>query len=64
VQLRALEQGVTGFRDVNTVFLGWVSLALALVGVAVYRQRVRVWTWTAVVFGLFTLGPFLQINGR
>lgn len=64
VQLRALEQGVTGFRDVNTVFLGWVSLALALLGAAVYRRRVRIWTWTALVFGMFTLGPFLQINGR
>ena len=56
--------GVTGFRDVNTVFLGWVSLALAVVGIAVYRSKVRIWTWTVIVFGIFTLGPFLQINGR
>ena len=64
VQLRALELGVTGLRDVNTVFLGWVTLALAVLAVAVYRRRVRVWTWTAVTFGLFTLGPFLQIDGE
>ena len=64
VQLRALDLGVTGFRDVNTVFLGWVSLALAIMGAVIYRSRVRIWIWTAVIFGIFTLGPFLQINGR
>ncbi len=65
VQLRALEgSGVTGFRDINTVFVGWVSGALALLGLFVYRSRVRIWAWTALTFGLFTLGPFLQINGQ
>ncbi|MFN2202890.1 MAG: hypothetical protein ACK2UO_16950, partial [Caldilineaceae bacterium] len=64
VQLRALEMGVTGFRDINTVFLGWMSLVLAILGAVTYRSRVRIWIWTVVVFGLFTLGPFLQINGR
>lgn len=65
VQLRALDgSGVGGFRDINTVFIGWVSGALALLGLVVYRRRLRVWWWTAVTFGLFTLGPFLQINGQ
>ncbi len=65
VQLRALEgSGVGGFRDINTVFIGWASGSLALLGLLVYRGRVRVWAWTALTFGLFTLGPFLQINGR
>ncbi len=65
VQLRALEGGgVDGFRDINTVFIGWVSGGLALLGLIVYRKRVRVWAWTALTFGLFTLGPFLQINGQ
>lgn len=64
VQLRALMENGSGFRDVNTVFLGWVSLALALVGAVCYGRQVAVWTWTTVVFGLFTLGPFLQIDGR
>ncbi len=65
VQLRALEgSGVGGFRDINTVFIGWASGALALLGLFVYRSRVRLWAWTALTFGLFTLGPFLQINGQ
>ncbi len=64
VQLRALEGGVTGFRDINTVFIGWATGLLALVGFLAFRRQVRIWAWTALVFGLFTLGPFLQINGR
>ncbi len=64
VQLKALSDAVPGFRDVNTVFLGWASLALALLGWLTHRRRVRIWSWTALVFGLFTLGPFLQIDGR
>ena len=65
VQLRALEgSGVSGFQDINTVFVGWVSGALALLGLIVYGKRVRLWAWTALTFGIFTLGPFLQINGQ
>lgn len=64
VQLRALEPGIGGFRDINTVFVGWLSLILAVVGVLIFRRQVRLWVWTAIVFGLFALGPFLQINGR
>ncbi|MCA9968158.1 MAG: hypothetical protein KC423_28125, partial [Anaerolineales bacterium] len=40
------------------------TLALAVIGALTYRRRVRLWIWTAVIFGLFTLGPFLQINGE
>jgi len=64
VQERALSEAVGGFRDLNTVFLGWVSLTLAVIGWLCYRRQLRVWLWTALIFGLFTLGPFLQINGR
>lgn len=64
VQLKALSDEAPGFRDVNTVFLGWASAALALVGFLRYRRQVTAWAWTVLVFGLFTLGPFLQINGR
>ncbi|MFN8487066.1 MAG: interleukin-like EMT inducer domain-containing protein [Caldilineaceae bacterium] len=64
VQLRALQPDGVGFQDVNTVFLGWVSLGLALIGAFVYRRKVQIWVWTCLVFGIFTLGPFLQINGR
>jgi len=64
IQERALSESVGGFRDLNTVFLGWVSLMLAILGWLRYRRQVRVWLWTSLIFGIFTLGPFLQINGR
>jgi len=64
VQERAISEAVGGFRDLNTVFLGWVSLGLALLGAIRYRKQVRIWLWTSLIFGIFTLGPFLQINGR
>ncbi|MGL4649126.1 MAG: hypothetical protein ACRC1H_06945, partial [Caldilineaceae bacterium] len=64
VQLRALEGGVRGFRDLNTVFLGWATATLAAVGAFAWGRRTRIWWVTAIVFGLFTLGPFLQINGE
>ena len=64
VQERALSEAVGGFRDLNTVFLGWVTLGLAILGATAYRKQVRIWLWTSLIFGIFTLGPFLQINGR
>ena len=64
VQQRAANPELPGFRDVNTVFLGWVTLALALIGAFAYRRKVAVWIWTSVIFGVLTLGPLLQINGR
>ena len=68
IKLRALipdgAEMAVGLRDINTVFLGWCSLTMALVGAVAYGRRLRIWLWTALIFGLFTLGPFLQINGQ
>ena len=62
--LRAVEKGEGRFGDINTVFLGWVTLALALAGALLARRRLAAWIWSALIFGLFALGPLLQINGR
>ncbi len=62
--LRRVEEGKGRFGDINTVFLGWVTLALAVVGVGAGRRRPALWTWTALAFGVLALGPLLQINGR
>lgn len=62
--LRAVEEGTARFSDVNTVFVGWLTLALALVGAIAAGRRGRAWRWTALLFGLLCLGPLLQINGR
>jgi len=62
--LRAVEEGTARFSDVNTVFVGWLTLALALVGAIAAGRRGRAWRWTVSLFGLLCLGPLLQINGR
>ena len=62
--LRAVEEGKSRFSDINTVFLGYVTLALAVLGAWVGRKRLRPWIWSALVFGVLALGPLLQINGR
>jgi hypothetical protein len=59
--LNMTRQGTARFSDINTVFLGWATLALAVVGAIRYRRRVAVWITCAVVFMLFALGPVLQI---
>jgi len=62
--LRAVEEGKGRFGDINTVFLGYVTLALALIGVWRGRRQVAAWGWSALVFGVLCLGPLLQVNGR
>ncbi len=63
-RLRAVQEGTAPFRDVNTVFLGYVTLGLALIGAGVLWRRNRGWIAAAVWAALFTLGPLLQIHGR
>jgi hypothetical protein len=62
--LRAVEEGKGRFGDINTVFLGYTTLALALLGAWRGRRKLKAWTWSALVFGILCLGPLLQINGR
>ncbi len=62
--LRQVREGTSRFSDVNTVFLGWAALALALAGSVVYRKRLAAWITGALAFALLCLGPLLQVNGR
>lgn len=62
--LRAVQEGTGPFSDVNTVFLGYATLALALVGAGAAWRRARGWVIAAIISALFTLGPLLQIRGR
>jgi hypothetical protein len=62
--LQQVREGTSRFRDLNTVFLGWVGLALAIAGAVRYRRRLAAWITSLIVFVLFSLGPLLQINGR
>jgi hypothetical protein len=62
--LRAVQEGTSRFADVNTVFLGWSALALALLGAIAYRRRLAAWITAALTFAILCLGPLLQVNGR
>ena len=62
--LRAVETGESPFADINTVFVGWATLALALLGAVVGGRRSRAWAAIALIAGLLALGPLLQINGQ
>ena len=66
-ELRAVEEGKGRFSDINTVFLGYMTLALALLGAMSARwsrRDVGLWLWSALVFGVLALGPLLQIGGH
>jgi hypothetical protein len=63
-RLRQVQEGTAPFSDVNTVFLGYGLLVLALIGALTAYRRAKMWLAGAVVFAVFTLGPLLQIRGR
>ncbi len=62
--LRAVQEGTAPFRDVNTVFLGYATAALALIGAVILWRRQRGWVAAAGLAAVFTLGPLLQVRGR
>ncbi len=48
------------------VYLGWVALGLATLGVVLRRRRreLGLWGWIFLAFLLFSLGPYLHVNGE
>ncbi len=48
------------------VYLGWVALGLALVGVVLRRRRreLGLWGWIFAIFLVFSMGPYLHFNGE
>ncbi|MBL7066203.1 MAG: hypothetical protein ISS49_18660 [Anaerolineae bacterium] len=45
------------------VFLGYTTLALALLGVIKYRRRARFWALSTLVFFSMSLGAYIRFNG-
>ena len=56
-ELLAVIQGKGRFVDVNTVFLGYATVVLAVLGWFVNRRRAAVWAIGALVFAVLALGP-------
>lgn len=63
-ELDLVRQGTSRFVDANTVFLGYITLALALIGCVRYWKTLKVWAVSAIVFAVLSLGPILHINGQ
>lgn len=63
-ELDAVRQGVSQFADVNTGFLGYTTLALAILGSWVFRKKLSVWAVSAISFAILSLGPLLHISGQ
>jgi hypothetical protein len=47
-------------------YLGWIALILASISIALQRRRrdLTLWISIFIVFFLFSLGPFLHVNGE
>jgi hypothetical protein len=55
----------TGNIFEQTVYIGYVVLALALIAVVkAHQEETRFWTLCAIIFFVLALGPFLHINGK
>jgi hypothetical protein len=63
-ELRAVVEGTAQFSDVNTVFVGCVTLLLAVFALLKYRRALKVWGAAALTSAILSLGPLLQINGQ
>jgi hypothetical protein len=63
-ELRAVVEGTARFSDVNTVFVGYVTLVLAIFALLKYRRALKVWGVAALISAILSMGPLLQINGQ
>jgi hypothetical protein len=63
-ELRAVVEGTARFSDVNTVFIGYVTLVLAIFALLRYRRTLKVWGVAALISAILSMGPLLQINGQ
>ncbi|MGH9035366.1 MAG: hypothetical protein ACRD0O_06340 [Acidimicrobiia bacterium] len=50
-------------RGESMVFPTWTLLAVGLAGMIAGGRRSRIWTLLTFVFGILSLGPFLEVNG-
>jgi len=63
-ELRAVVEGTARFSDVNTVFVGYVTLLLAIFALFKYRRTLKAWAVAALTSAILSMGPLLQINGQ
>jgi len=54
---------VQPYQYTHLIYLGWLPLALALIGGRARRAEGRVWVLIALVAGILALGPLLKAGG-
>jgi hypothetical protein len=63
-ELIAVREGTARFVDVNTVFVGWIVVALAVLASVKCWARLKAWVLGAVASAVLAMGPLLHINGQ
>lgn len=63
-ELDAVRQQISRFSDINTYFVGYATVILALFGFGVFARRNRMWLGIALGFAILAMGPLLHINGK
>ncbi|CAG0956592.1 hypothetical protein ANRL3_00592 [Anaerolineae bacterium] len=63
-ELDQVRQGTARFVDVNTVFVGYATLALALLAAVRFWRTLKMWAISALAFAILSLGPLLHIGGK
>ncbi len=63
-ELDRVRQGNARFADVNTVFLGYLTLALAAFAAFRFWKTLKTWAISAISFAVLSLGPLLHIGGQ
>src|SRR5690606_6123707 len=59
-----LYTGFAGNDTEQTVYIGYVVLALAVIAIVkVPKAKTRLWMLSAIIFFLLSLGPFLHLYG-
>jgi hypothetical protein len=61
--LAGLAERVTLSEDESIAYLGWLPIALAVIGARARWPRTRVWCILALIGGVLALGPLLKIGG-
>ena len=62
--LRSVIEGRGRFADINTVFLGYATVLLTVLGAWKFYRKVKGWMWVTVLFWLLCFGPVVQVHGK
>ncbi len=53
----------SGYTNERIAYIGIVALVLSIYGIYKYGKKLLLWIIIAIIFGLLSLGPYIQFNG-